>query len=68
MVMLALGLLIGVGGLVLNVLVTSIVTYIFSIDHPLTDSTLHTLKFLQINMIAAGISLIILSILLYIYM
>ena len=67
-VMLALGLLISIGGLFLNVSVTSsLITYIFSIDHLLSDSTLSILKFLQVNMVAAGILIIILSIPFYKY-
>ena len=66
--MFVLGLLISIGGLLfLDVSITSsFVTYIVNIDHPfeLSDEYFHILKFMQINTIAVGILLIILSTLL----
>lgn len=67
--MFALGLLlISTGGLFLDMSVTSsFITHIFSIAHPSSNIGLRALKFLQLSTVAAGVLVIILSILLYRY-
>lgn len=66
-VTLSLGLLISIGGLFVDVLVSFTVTNILRIDNPLIVSKFFRVQFLQRTMILAGISSIILSILVYKY-